>query len=93
MVKSDLGTVFGFQIPTAARVYQFKASSAKSIDRWLSVLNANVRRIQTMSSRFVDQVFRTVILGDTRDTAVLRSGREYNTLATIVRGQSARHQN
>lgn len=34
VAKSDLGVVFGFQIPTATRVYHFRALSAQSIDRW-----------------------------------------------------------
>jgi len=56
--KSDLGITFGFQVPTTQRTYHFQAMSAKRIERWLAIMNANVKRIQSTSSKFSDTVKR-----------------------------------
>jgi len=84
--KSDLGIVFCFQIPTAGgRTYHVRAASAKSVERWTTVINSNVKRIQSSSSKFVDTVFRVSTTWKAGvDRSVLRTGREFQTMDAIV---------
>lgn len=85
VVPSETGLAHSFQIlTTGGRVYHMCALSARCAERWIAILNCNLARIRGLSTSFSDSVFHLSVSWPNRECAVLRTGREFNTLGLLL---------